>query len=160
MKHRKLKLIALLLFGLGITGVQAQETINATGGNAEGNGGTASYSFGQVFYTTNTGSAGSATQGVQQMYEIVEVTATDDAKVIHLSAYPNPTTDYLNLRVEDKELKDLSFQLFDMSGKLLQSQQVNNSQTSIQMSEFVPAMYFIKVLQGSKEVKSFKIIKK
>jgi len=39
MKYKKLKLSVILLLGLGLTGLQAQTSINATGGNASGSGG-------------------------------------------------------------------------------------------------------------------------
>lgn len=161
MRHKKLKLSAVLLLGLGLTGLQAQESVNATGGNASGGGGSVSYSVGQVVYTTNTGTNGSVAQGVQQPYEISVVTAIEEAKGINLliSAYPNPTTDYLTLEVKDFELTNLSFQLYDINGKLLQSEKITGNQTSIVMSNLVPANYFVKVIQGNKEVKSFKIIK-
>ena len=161
MKHKRLQLSAVLLLGLGLTGLQAQESVNATGGNASGSGGSASYSVGQVVYTTNTGTNGSVAQGVQQPYEISVVTGLEDAKGINLSvsAYPNPTTDYLTLEVKDFELSNLNFQLYDMQGKLLQSEKITSPQTSIVMSNLVPATYFVKVIQDNKEVKTFKIIK-
>ncbi len=123
MRHKKLKLSAIILLGLGLTGLQAQESVNATGGDASGSGGSVSYSVGQVVYTTNTGTNGSVTQGVQQPYEISVVTAIEEAKGINLTvtAYPNPATDYLTLRIDEFEISNLSFQLYDMSGKLLQS---------------------------------------
>jgi len=74
MKHKRLKLCALLLFGLGLTGLQAQESVNAAGGNASGSGGTVSYTVGQVVYTTKTGTNGSVAEGVQQAYEISDPT--------------------------------------------------------------------------------------
>ncbi|NLK81924.1 MAG: T9SS type A sorting domain-containing protein [Bacteroidales bacterium] len=162
MRHKKLKLSAVLLLGLGLTGLIAQESINATGGNASGSGGSVSYSVGQVVYTTNTGTSGSVAQGVQQPYEISVVTAIEEAKGINLSVsvYPNPATDYLTLEVQEFELLNLHFQLYDMSGKLLQSQKITDSQTIIAMGELIPAAYFVKVVQNNKEVKTFKIIKK
>ena len=161
MRHKKLKLSAVLLLGLGLTGLQAQTSINATGGDVTGGGGSASYSVGQVVYTTNTGTSGSVAQGVQQAFEISVVTAIEEAKGINLSvtAYPNPTTDYLTLRIDEFEISNLSFQLYDMNGKLLQNEKITGNQTSIVMSNLVPATYFVKVIQGSKEVKTFKIIK-
>ena len=161
MKYKKLKLSAVLLLGLGLTGLQAQESVNATGGNASGSGGSASYSVGQVVYTTNTGTSGSVAQGVQQTYEISVVTGLEEAKGINLSvsAYPNPTTDYLTLEVKEFELSNLHFQLYDLNGKLLQNEKITGNQTSIVMSNLVPATYFVKVVQGNKEIKTFKIIK-
>lgn len=161
MRHRLLKFIALLLLGPGLTGLQAQTSVNATGGNASGSGGSVSYSVGQVLYQTHTGTNGSVAHGVQQPYEISVVTAIKDAKDINLSvsAYPNPATGYLTLEVNGFELSNLSFQLYDISGQLLQNQKITGSQTGIAMGNLAPATYFVKVIQGNKEVKTFKIIK-
>ena len=162
MRHKKLKLIAVLLLGLGLTGLQAQESINATGGDATGGGGSVSYSVGQVVYTTNTGTSGSVAEGVQQPYEISVVTGIEEAKGINLSvsAYPNPTTDYLTLRIDEFEISNLSFQLYDMTGKLLQTKKLTGTETQIDMSSYVSSTYFVRVITGNKSVKEFKIIKK
>lgn len=161
MRHKRLKLSAVLLLGLGLTGLQAQESVNATGGNASGSGGSASYSVGQVVYTTNTGTTGSVAQGVQQPFEISVVTAIEEAKGVNLliSAFPNPTTDFLQLHVESEKLKDLSFHLYDMSGKLLQAKILTGTVTQIDMSSYVPSIYFVRVISGSQSIKVFKIIK-
>ena len=161
MRHKRLKLSAVLLLGLGLTGLQAQTSVNATDGDVSGSGGSVSYSVGQVVYTTHTGTSGSVAEGVQQPYEISVVTGLEEAQSINLSvtAYPNPTTDYLTLRIDEFEISNLSFQLYDMNGKLLQNEKISGNQTSIVMSNLVPATYFVKVTEGNKEVKTFKIIK-
>jgi hypothetical protein len=160
-RHKRLKLSAVFLLGLGLTGLQAQTSVNAAGGNASGSGGSASYSVGQVLYTTNTGTTGSVAQGVQQPYEISVVTGLEQAKGINLSvmAYPNPTTNYLQLKVESEKLKDMSFQLYDMNGKLLQTNKLTGIETQIDMSNYVPTTYFVRVIAESKSIKEFKIIK-
>lgn len=161
MRCKKLKLSALLLLGVGLAGVHAQESINASGGNAAGSGGTVSYSLGQVVYTTHTGSGGLVAQGVQLPYEIAVVTAIDDAEGIQISAsvYPNPTTDHLILSISEFDISNLVYQLYDMNGRLLQNGVVTGNKTTIYMSDFVPASYFVKVMQGTNEVKTFKVIK-
>ena len=162
MRHKRLKLSAVLLLGLGLTGLQAQTSVNATGGNASGSGGSASYSVGQVVYTTNTGTNGSVSEGVQQPFEISVVTGIEEAKDIFLnvSAYPNPTTDYLELKVENLQLSELSYKLYDISGKVYQNKEIGNSITKIEMQNLPQGIYFIKVIDTkNKEFKTFKIIK-
>jgi len=164
MQLKKVKLSAILLFGLGLTELQAHEVIPAAVGNASGSADTVSYSVGQVIYTTNTGTNGTVAQGVQQPFEISIVTGLEEAKGINLmvSAYPNPTTDFLNLKVDASNalnIQLLSYQLYDMSGNLLEIKKLVGNQTSIVMSYLVRATYFLKVIEGSKEVKTFKIIK-
>jgi hypothetical protein len=161
MRQKKLKSGTIFLLGLIMTGMQAQETIPASGGNASGSGGSVSFSIGQVVYTTHSGTNGSIVQGVQQPYEISVATSIGKAKGINLEcvAYPNPTTDILLLRVESDNLNDLNYQLYDMNGKLLENKKVNSNKTSIDMGNLVPATYFLKVIQGYKELKTFKINK-
>jgi hypothetical protein len=161
MRYKRLKLTALLMFGLGLTGLQAQTAILPTGGNASGGGGTVSYSVGQVVYSTNIGTNGSVAEGVQQPYEISVVTGLEEAKDINLliSAFPNPATDYLTLEVKNFNLANLNFQMYDMHGKLIQSKKIEGAQTNIVMSNLPPAIYFIKVMQSENEIKTFKIIK-
>jgi hypothetical protein len=161
MKHKRLK-STLLFVGTAIAGLLAQESRPASGGNALGSGGTASYSVGQIVYSTNTGTNGSASEGVHQPYEIWIVTELEDAKDITLSisAYPNPTTDFLILEVKNKELLKLDFQLYDIYGKLLQSKKITSNQTSISMGNLIPSTYFVKIIQNNIEIKIFKIIKK
>lgn len=165
MRHKTFIFNAVVSLGLGLTGLRAQESVNATGGNASGSGGSASYSVGQIVYTTHTGTNGSVAEGVQQPYEISVVTGIEEAKGINLSvsAYPNPTTDFLILEVDASttlSIQTLSYQLFDIQGKLLQSEKITGNQTSIVISNLIPATYVVKVIQDNKEVKVFKIIKK
>jgi len=161
MQPKKLKLITVLLLSLGLTEVQAQNDNPASGGNASGTGGSASYTVGQIVYTTNTGTNGTVAQGVQQPYEVSVATAIEEAKGISLNctAYPNPATDFLTLKVEKNNTENLSYQLYDMNGKLLESKKVKSNETTISIGIFKSGNYFLKVIQDSKEVKSFKIIK-
>jgi hypothetical protein len=159
MKHKKtITIVAFLLLGLG--GLHAQESVNATGGDATGSGGTVAYSIGQVVYTTNTDASGKVSQGVQQAYEVFTVGIKETKLNILLSVFPNPTTDNLTLQISDYNNEKLSYQLYDMQGKLLNNGQVTANQTQINTASLPSATYFINVVnQENKKVQSFKIIK-
>jgi len=152
--------IAFILI-LGLSRLQAQEALTTTGGNASGSGGSASYSVGQVVYSTNTGINGSVAQGVQQPFEISIVNGLRVAEdvTLHCTAYPNPTKDYLILKVENIGKKHISYQLYDINGKILEHDKLEGNETSIVMSNLVPSTYFLKVIDNKKEVKAFKIVK-
>lgn len=161
MKNKKLKLSAMFLLSLGLTTAQAQQATTATGGNASGSGGTVAYSVGQIVYTTNTGTNGSVAQGVQQPYEISIVLGIDNHSInLELTAYPNPTANFLTLNVGNAELSTLNFQLYDISGKLIESRKIISSSETIAMENLPTATYFLKVNNNNNEVKTFKIIKK
>jgi hypothetical protein len=161
MKNKKTKLIALLLFGAGLTGVHAQEALPASGGNASGSGGSVSYTIGQVVYTTITGINGSVAQGVQQPYEISVVTGLEEAGGINLicSAYPNPVQKYVTLKIENCDTEKMTYKLYDDNGKLLETKKAEGKETSIDMGNLVIAAYFLEVLRNNQVIKTFKVIK-
>lgn len=64
----------MAFFLLSLTGLQSQEAILTSGGNASGSGGTVSYSIGQTFYTTYMGANGSVSHGVQHPFETLNET--------------------------------------------------------------------------------------
>ena len=159
MLYKHLKISVLLTLLLVSFGLQAQVSVNAAGGNAMGDGGSVSFSVGPMAFSANVGPNGSVTEGVQQPYEISVLSVAEQAENISLSVYPNPSTDYLYLTTSD-EISGLSYQLFDMNGRLLKSEKIVANQTNIDMQDLVSATYFVKVNQGNETVKSFKIIKK
>jgi len=159
MNPKMLIFIVALFLGSGLTGLQAQDAILASGGNGSNIGGSVSYSIGLVVYTTYTGTNGSMAQGVQQPFEIS--VGMDEIKGVSLycSAYPNPATDFLTLKVENLDYSTLTFFLYDMNGTLLESKKLAGNETNIAMSNLIPATYFLKVTDLNQDVKTFKIIK-
>jgi hypothetical protein len=160
MKQRKAKFCVSALLCILTMGLNAQQTTSVAGGDASGSGGYVSYTFGQTFYTTNTSLDGAITQGVQQPYEIYTLGIDDRSDIIlKCLAYPNPTFDFIMLKIENIEIKDLSFQLFDISGKLLAYKNVESNETKIEMINYISDIYLLKVIQDSEILKTFKIIK-
>lgn len=159
MKHKKLLLsVAFLLLGLGL--VQAQETVSATGGEATGAGGSSSYTVGQILYSTNSGTNGSVAQGVQQPYEISTTTGIEITEInLQFEAYPNPTVNYLTLNIGNYNNENLAYQLYDMQGKLIGSQQIANVNTTIEMEQLPTNTYLLNILENNSLIKTFRIIK-
>ena len=160
MKQKKAKLTALFLVIIGLTGLQAQQAVTSAGGDATGSGGTASYSVGQIAYTSISNANGSVNQGMQQPYEFF-TNGIDENKFISLkmTVYPNPTKASVFLRIDNQELQNYSFQLYDMSGNLISSQKISYTETSIPMENLSAATYFLKVTDNNNVLKTFKIIK-
>jgi hypothetical protein len=154
----KLKSTALLLLAISCGSLNAQTSVAATGGDASGSGGSASYTVGQVVYTTATGTTGSVAQGVQQPYDI-SITVGVEEKTIGLVAFPNPTKDQLNLSVAGFTTQQYIYQLYDASGKLVKSDKVSSSTTSINTQALTPGVYLLSVLDNNSIIKNFRIIK-
>ena len=154
----KIRSTALLLLAISCGSINAQTAVAATGGDASGSGGSASYTVGQIVYTTATGTTGSVSQGVQQPYDI-SITVGIEEKTIGLAAFPNPTKDQLNLSVTGFTTQQYSYQLYDASGKLVESDKVSSSTTSINTQALTPGVYILSVLDNNLIIKTFRIIK-
>ncbi|WP_298121090.1 T9SS type A sorting domain-containing protein [Flavobacterium sp.] len=150
----------IIISVLSLTGVQAQQSVNSSGGNGSGIGGSFSYTVGQIDYVAATGTNGSLSQGVQQPFEIFTL-GNNDYPTIQLQAivYPNPTTENVNLSISNHSLENLEYDLYDVTGKLISHQKITANETQISIENLSVGNYFIAVNENNKKLKTFKIIK-
>ena len=159
MKTNNTKPIGLFLCICCFGYAKAQESVNATGGSASGPNGSASYSIGQVVYTTNASGSGSVAQGVQHAYEIFPV-GNENTNNVTITTWPNPAADILMVNLGNYNQEKLNYFMHDAAGKLVLSGELNAQQTKINTGQMASAIYFLTIInqqQNSKQ--SFKIIK-
>ena len=155
------KYILGTLFFLAPFFIISQEIISSIGGVSSGSGGTSSYTIGQVFFNTIESDNGSLVQGVQQPFEF-QTLSTPALLTVQLTAvtYPNPTTDFVLLKILDTALENLQYTLFDLNGKTIVSKKINSFSTRITMKNFAIGLYLLKLTKNNQPLKTFKIIKK
>ena len=152
---KKLFMCIAMLSVAAISGY-AQSAVATAGGEATGDG-SVSFTVGQTVFTTVANENGSISQGVQQAYEITTETGIDVTE-IQLSAFPNPTSDVLNLTI-DGDFGKVTYALFNNSSALLAKGTANGPKSQIQMDAYKPGLYFLDVKAEGQTVKRFKIIK-
>jgi hypothetical protein len=154
------KTFLFLIVLLATQFVYSQEVISASAGSATGSLGSGSYTVGQVFYTTHTAATGSVSQGVQQPFEI-QTLSNPALTTVNLTAvtYPNPTKDFIILKITDSALHNLRYTLFDVNGKAIASGLITESSTQIQLKYLAIGAYILKVSQQNESLKTFKILK-
>lgn len=158
MKKQKIKLGVLSLVCFGLQAAAQQATL-ASGGVASDNGGTITYSIGQIVYKPASSTAGSVDAGVQSPYEIYVVGVNETDLDISILVYPNPTMDHLTIRIADLKDEKLVYKLVDLEGKLLACEQISGKDTQISTIALPSATYVLDIQQENKQVQSFKIIK-
>ena len=171
MKHYLL----ILLFGLYASSLQAQEVVTTAGSYGETTSGSLSWTVGEPVIETITDGTNTLTQGFQQSK--LTVTAINNLKIsgIELSVYPNPTTDYIILKLDNSvqtrhalSQQELSYQLYDIHGKLILQKKMTGNKQTIHMQNYKPATYILKIMQAKDSsrkdaihcVSTFRIIKK
>jgi hypothetical protein len=160
MKNNLKTYLSIMFLIFGSIQLSAQQATSTAGGEATGSQGSVSFTVGQTDYSSSTGTNGSVSRGVQQPFVISDtnISVNKIALAISLNAYPNPTNDVLTLETE-KNAKNLSYQLFDINGKILSEGTVSESKTEIQTKDLVAATYFLHIMQKNEPIKTFKIIK-
>ena len=161
MKFKDLFLALLFSGAISLPTLDAQQSLNSSGGEAKGSGGTLSYSLGNVVYTSHEGQAGSISLGVQQSFVISEIkTGSKLEEANFLKLYPNPAKDIIYLEVKDFDGSEIQYKLYDQTGKIIQTGNILSNQTPIITQYLKPAIYFLKLTRNDLMIKHFKIIKK
>ena len=161
MQHNNKILLIIFSISLGLSNLTAQEAIPCASGNASGSGGSGSYTIGEVFYSNYKGTNGNVNQGIQQPFDVQEITGISEAKGINISVntFPNPVQSVLTLKVENYPLDNLTYDMYTIDGKLIESNAIEAAETTIEMSTFSSSSYFLKICNNHKEVKIFTIVK-
>ena len=150
-------LVLLLLSISGICG--AQQTMIPAGNNAQSGKGSVSYSVGQIFYEPQLSATGKVNPGVQQPYEIFTLATNENTIQSAISVYPNPVKDFLVVDFNSEKLDHSTYQLFDVSGKVIAQGNLQSVKSQISASSLSTGMYILRITNAGKLVKTFKIIK-
>lgn len=158
-----MKKFSFLIFFCALAFVAfSQSAVVPAGGTATGAGGSATYTVGQIADQRVEAGGKFIIEGVQQPYEIQTV-GINNYPGIQLEAvlYPNPTTQYVRLRISNFEIPDygLAAQLYDLNGRLLQVFEVTDLETQMDLSPYASASYQLRVMDNDRMLKTFKIIK-
>lgn len=166
MLYKRLKFIAILIFGVSFTGLQAQtfdrvalssggissDTINATIGEifvfSVSNAGI-SFGAGSQSGNSNTGGISSSDTKMESIQTSVFV-------------YPNPVVAFLNLQITGLQSETITFQVVDVNGKVVLQQTISNSDKTYQVnvSNLSAGNYIVQGYSVSGEkIKNIKFIK-
>jgi hypothetical protein len=139
---------------------KAQDSFSASGNVTTGTGGSSSFTIGQIANNYISGTDGSITQGVQQPYNMsntVNIFETEDS--LGFITYPNPTNDIIILYIDSYDSKKMTYQLYNLQGKLVAVNRINNNISTISIQELPESIYLLKILDNELLIKTFKIIK-
>jgi hypothetical protein len=153
-----MKEIAILFFLLHISVVFSQESTNASGGNASGSNGNVSYSVGQITYSSYSGT-GFVNEGIQFPFEITTLDTDDNSETNEILLFPNPASSGINLKINSLLSEEVKFVLCDSNGRILEESRITQNEIQISMVKYSKSIYFLKVIDKEKELKTFKIIK-
>ena len=155
---RKILLLTIVM-GFFYPGANAQELIATSGDYSETAIGSLSWSIGEPIIENAFNSDIILTQGFNQSK--LTVTAINEmiGLEMNISVYPNPTSDYLSIEANTDQQKEFQINLYDLSGKLILQKDFFTGKETINMQEFKPAIYILKICTNNTNIKTYKVIK-
>ncbi len=158
----KLKFVlCAVLLCISLGEVHSQQVLVVSGGNMASTTGSVSYSVGQIFNNNIVSTDGSAIQGIQFYFENITLKVIDIKTNFNITTYPNPTSSFINIKINDYNKENLSYELYDLLGKVLIKKRITSDFTKINIKDLPNAVYLLKLSNSSNEnIKTLKIIKK
>lgn len=158
MTNRIIFLTFILLF-CNMQILNAQEVTAPSGNHFSNNNLQISWTLGEPVTETFSNENNQLTQGFHQSK--LTVTAIEEIPGLHLSisAFPNPTTNFLSLKIDNMGEEKLHYTLYDMQGSILSRKQIESEISEIPTYIYAPATYILKISGETKNLKTFKIVK-
>ena len=148
-----------ILISLNLKG---QTSMNTSGGDGTGNGGSVAFSIGQVFFQVVEDQQISFSEGVQQAFEISIVDGVEEEKPFSfdIAAFPNPSMDVLHIELKEEFSGTVMFQVHDAIGHLIQEGEASSSKFTIQTTNWSGGAYYLHVYNtDSLQSTTLKIVK-
>ena len=162
----KNRIIIFILFAISFSafGQSLTPTVVSSGGKFHSAGGyTLSATVGEIAVTTLKAATVTLTQGFQQPYDIgtsIKETGLDWS----ITAYPNPVSEFLNIRFDLEQPLDLNIEIMDISGRKHMIRELYyvtpGEVVTFDMSGFVKGVYMVRIFTPDQRVqKVYKIQK-
>ncbi len=76
----------------------------------------------------------------------------DVENMLGVSIYPNPAKDFVQINIEDAITNELSLQVYDMLGKLIESQTITEQTTQLNIKNLEKGVYILKIGNSTKRL--------
>jgi hypothetical protein len=154
-KKSIIPIVVFISFGFSSFG---QNALSAAGGHFKTNGGSTSFTVGQVAYILKKGTGSYLNEGVQQVYTKKTTPIEELVYLKEVQLYPNPTQETMTLILSSKEDVQVRYTIMDYLGKEIRNGNILSEKSEISLRDLPAGNYFIS-LKSKKENRIFKIVK-
>ena len=151
---------SIIVLLLCVLHVQGQQQVVSSAGNFNANAsGSISWTLGELAVETLTTAGNILTQGFQQSRLTVVGIGDIPALDFEIVVFPNPARDHLIIRTDKEQHENLYYQLYDLSGRIILQDRIRETETTIPVNHLRSAVYLLRIIEGSRQVRAFKVVK-
>jgi len=131
-----------------------RHVVSSGGKEFSNSSGRIAYTIGEPITETFSSGNATATQGFHQ--GTINITSIrEQIPELEISIFPNPTTDRLNVKLNETGL----WELHSLDGKLVSMGTIQSGLTSIDMQHVALATYTLTILLQDKRINTYRVIK-
>ncbi len=153
----KKKLFLPLILLISATALNAQEIITSGGDFFKNSSISISWTLGETITETISDGTNILTQGFQQSKLSATEIFTVNSDSYLITVFPNPAENIINIKINTPE--NLQYQFLDINGKILKEATITNVNTEIKVNNLPVSLYFLKIYNNNRIIKTYKIIK-
>lgn len=87
-------------------------------------------------------------------------TSVESYTIENVSVYPNPTTDNVCVTIPEQDgVKDCVCQIYDITGRMLQSVKMNDNTTVLNLKDYAQGLYLLEIYNNGQLLQTIKITK-
>jgi hypothetical protein len=154
-KKSIIPIVVFISFGFSSFG---QNALSAAGGHFKTNGGSTSFTVGQVAYILKKGTGSYLNEGVQQVYSKKTTPVEELVYLKEVQLYPNPTQETMTLILSSKEDIQVRYTIMEYLGKEIRNGNILSEKSEISLRDLPSGNYFFS-LKSKKESRIFKMVK-
>lgn len=137
----------------------SQQVVSAAGTVFESETTSISWTLGETAIETLSTENSTLTQGFHQP-TLTIVSVKEWAKLdFNIQAFPNPTRDFLMIRLDEMPCENMEFRMYNMNGQMVEQGKISELHTRISFENQRAAYYMVQILRHNQAIKTFKIHK-
>jgi len=150
--------LLLVLSNIAVSQTAKPDLVNTTGDSFSNDTYQLDWSVGETMISTYSTEIYILTQGFHQNVYLITSIEDFDKNII-MEVYPNPTSDYITLKVDGTLSGLLSYTMMDISGKPIKNGEIHDNEELYNMVDFANGVYLLNIIRNNKVIKSYRIIK-
>ena len=159
MKKKLLFLLLLFLCAGAQSQTITQQLISSSGDEFKNNTYQLVWSIGETVTETFSANNQMLTEGFHQSNYIISAINQMSDLEFEINLFPNPTTNLIQLKIQNDKLENLHFVISDLSGKMILSENLIIVNQQINLTKYLSGIYILSVYNQNQLLKTFKIIK-
>jgi hypothetical protein len=159
MKKQLLTIAAFALIGAVRAQTVMPQVVSSSGGSGQNAQGSLDWTIGEPVTATVSDGTSTLTQGFQQPTLLIATSQNQNSEFFNLLVYPNPTADYVTLKLNQNNQQQFNFKVYDSVGKLVNEGKASSNNPNISFQGLASGQYTISLTDNQLKSQSISIIK-